>query len=680
MKNHKYQSDKRIDNFIFNSVEAGYTCILIGESHDGQTGLESLSEIAGQLKAYSEKTNTQFVIFDEIDAADEMLPIPLSSEDIPDKKKKEHKEYLSKNGISVFGLENKRTGSLNVVVGSKNEVNNFLKEIGVFEICMQGIYSKFLPEIDMPEDLDEAEKGFIRKFQDEGFYSAMMLDRYTYSDYRITRPNKEWSEYIRQIPQDIVCLVVVGCKHIPCATRDNQLIDIGLQQRLGLHRKTISTYIVEVNSDVSAPYFPKIDSGLEFSPMMHVSYAAPNLQMILDKIDQLIKNFEGQLDEKSGIDKVVSMIPFIGENKIIKSLVNLKGIIYNLAKSNSSHSISNLLNAWLDKNEVKNEVVQLYFKNLCEELGNIKLNELIDGRRFREAPKAKTDIEISGFSDLIDQLDENMVKDDSTLIDILSDIKDNILTVSNSQMAKDVIFGLLRNYDGYSKLSHLKTLDDFIFEINYYYEVQASLKFEHGGLINQYHYLVTNEDDCVRKINKLLRSNTYLNSEEKFSRMIKHVEPLMSKIASFREQQCNILSNVLNQDSRHIKELFFKTLFLSKGANDAQAITRKILDFTNKYLVAENALDSKSNDNDLSANVRYRYVNSLIRRYLMDMDDASLIALTNLLEESSIKISIDYNKFETEVIPLDDDNAKCVNKCVRNFNIKFDQEMLSGKE
>ena len=102
MKNHKYQSDKRIDNFIFNSVEAGYTCILIGESHDGQTGLESLSEIAGQLKAYSEKTNTQFVIFDEIDAADEMLPIPLSSEDIPDKKKKEHKEYLSKNGISVL--------------------------------------------------------------------------------------------------------------------------------------------------------------------------------------------------------------------------------------------------------------------------------------------------------------------------------------------------------------------------------------------------------------------------------------------------------------------------------------------------------------------------------------------------------------------------------------------------
>lgn len=92
-----------ISDFIFQSVDSGYTCILIGEQHSSKKGLEALDEIAFQLQEYTDKINgdIQFVIFNETGdyAADEVIAMPC----------KGNKAYdnLNKHGILVYGLENK---------------------------------------------------------------------------------------------------------------------------------------------------------------------------------------------------------------------------------------------------------------------------------------------------------------------------------------------------------------------------------------------------------------------------------------------------------------------------------------------------------------------------------------------------------------------------------------------
>lgn len=334
---------KAIERFIFENVQSGYNCILIGEYHGGQQGLPALNNIAPQLQSYAIEHGVQFVIFNETNdfAADEIIAIPNSPNPNADPDTNAKIENLQQHGILTYGLENQKSSRQKELYSSLDNAFNFLTEHNLLKSFIDTTYNIKDPSQTVPENLDDALREIHLKFfqGDEKLLQQAIQGYYGGSDYRIMWANEAWCNYIKQIPDNIICLVTVGSAHIPCATRGDTIIS-GMQELLSQKKKTISTFIVESNDKSTfAPYVPQ-DNNLNYSAIENVSCSVILLEDILRKIDHKILI----LDQKN--------YWFNNIKNDISALKELKHKINENAKSNLKMYFRDFLNNFLNEKKI----------------------------------------------------------------------------------------------------------------------------------------------------------------------------------------------------------------------------------------------------------------------------------------------------------------------------------------
>src|SRR5262249_5750466 len=128
-------------------------------------------------------------------------------------------------------------------------------------------------------------------------YKTFAAAIYGASDYRITVTNEEFSKSIINALNEnsnLVCIAVVGNTHVPMAFKENNCLDLGLEERLKQAcQRPISTSIVKADSTLLPPYHIGTNDALQYSPIPHISRAVFPLTLILKKIDNEIKRVKG---------------------------------------------------------------------------------------------------------------------------------------------------------------------------------------------------------------------------------------------------------------------------------------------------------------------------------------------------------------------------------------------------
>ena len=378
-------NSQSIDEFIFQSIESGYTCILIGEQHGGgQSGAEALSEIAGKLERYVKTKQIRMVIFNEnLPASDGFFSRPISAEQFKKCQTVSNwktSKILHDHNIPVYGLENNVTDPIPFIEqASIQEANQFLIKLGLFESFVRKYNNKFL-EGKLIEGFFQTAGEILKKIEDP-MYKTLVLDAYTNSDYRIVFPNKEFSKYISQMPNDTICIVIVGSKHIPRVVRGEAILDQGMQERLQEKRETISTFVAAPSVNTTTPYRPKKEGDLEYSSIEHVSYALAPHTLIQDAIDHKINKLDQQLFSQTRHGNTISAL------KILKKVIS--GEI----KYGDNPAFSNVLESWWEDTEhfrgnsdKKNVSIRtvlsgkqdilFFIENLRKKYGNKTMNKL----------------------------------------------------------------------------------------------------------------------------------------------------------------------------------------------------------------------------------------------------------------------------------------------------------------
>ncbi len=639
---------KTIESFIFESVQSGYNCILIGEHHGGQQGLPALDNIAPQLQSYAIKHGVQFVIFNETNdvAADETIAKPNEPKNIT--------ENLQMHGILTYGLENEKSSRDKVIYGSLDDAFKFLSEHNLLKSFIDTTYSMQAPGQIVPEDLEGAfQKIHLEFFQgDQVRLQQTIQSYYGGSDYRIMWANEAWCNYIEQMPDNIVCLVTVGSAHIPSATRKDTMIS-GMQELLSQKRKTISTFIVKSNDQLTfAPYIIK-DNHLKYHAIENVSCSEIYLESIFKKIDNKISI----LSKKSGwSDYIKPLISSTNIKKSISALENLKSHINETAELNPQMHFGDLIDDFLNNNKNLDNPAKDFIKFLREEYNSYKI---ID---FNNSYQLKNNFDYSYYLANKNAIILKILKKINDINDNEKTLNDLINKISLNQVIEPEINNLKENF-GDKLLLELKNDQEFKL---YLESIEDKYNKNYAGymLAKIYRDLLFNENNLIKHINQELsvnmNDNNYLAYQDALNKKIIYLEKLFEDITELRHEQCEIISNIFE---KKILTEFLEALFLSK-----KSLVENIKKFITQYLSYENPEDA------LASQSYTRYINALINRYINGINDDSFEELLQLLDKGKQKILVEYGIVSTEIDPIDSDGNTCYEFCAKQF--QYDQEIL----
>lgn len=247
---------EKFDEAIKNAILSGSNSILIGESHSRCPALLHLINFLLNNPDLCKAYNFD-IFYESYPALEDKFPKQLNEEDInlyeDDKTLKNLIRDLPKN-VRIYGLETLETDPFLPYKDPRFQEN--AESFAGLKSLLEKLDLLQVVESTTQELRGISFDQFHQKFRFSAS-CALAADIYGKNIRRLTKPNKIFSEFIEQVPESTICFALVGNAHMPCVKIDENVIDIGMENRLQKQDRThnlVVTTVMHNKDNTGLPY------------------------------------------------------------------------------------------------------------------------------------------------------------------------------------------------------------------------------------------------------------------------------------------------------------------------------------------------------------------------------------------------------------------------------------------